>query len=123
MQTVAGLERKIGNVDRMAEELHAIKGHAKNLGRTAAGRSAEEIDARDQTKGILAKIRAGMEYCKKVLTGMGQKILMARAHVVHLKLSAERKTEKVTTVQEIARELRDTSAMDFGRQLEPAQAR
>lgn len=52
MQTVAGLERKIENVDRMAEELHAIKGHAKNLGRAAVGRSAEEIAARDQTKGI-----------------------------------------------------------------------
>lgn len=120
MQTVAGLERKIENVDRMAEEFHAIKGHAKNLGRAAAGRSAEEIAARDQTKGILAKIRAGMEYCKKVLTGMGQKVLMARAHAVHLKLSAERKTEKVTSVQEIARELRDTSAMDLGRQPELA---
>lgn len=45
---------------------------------------------------------------------------MARAHAVHLKLSAERKTEKVSSVQEIARELRDTSAMDLGRQPEPA---
>lgn len=60
----------------------------------------------------MAKIRAGMEYCKKILAGLGQKVLMARAHVEHLHQTAELRPENVASVQEIAKELRD--ARDFG---------
>lgn len=123
MQAAAGMEQKMGAVDCMAEEFHAMKGHAKNIGRAAVGRTVEEIGARDKTRGILTKIRAGMEYCKKVFAGLGQKALMARAHVVHLHQITEQKTEKVAGVQEIAKELRDASAMGFGTYPQSVQAR
>ena len=123
VQAVSGLERKIEAVDCMAEEFHAMKGHAKNIGRAATGKSVEEIAARDKTIGTMAKIRAGMEYCKKLLAGLGQKALIARAHVEHLRQTAERCPEKAASVQEIAKELRDASAIDSCRYLEPAQAR
>lgn len=123
VQSVAGLERKIEAVDCMAEEFHAMKGHVKNIGRAATGKSVEEIAARDKTIGAMAKIRAGMEYCKKLLAGLGQKALIARAHVEHLRQTAERSLEKAASVQEIAKELRDASAIDSGRHPEPAQAR
>ena len=123
MQAVSGLEKKMQAVDCIAEELHAIKGHAKNMGRAAVGKSAEEIAARDKTIGAMAKIRAGMEYCRKVLAGLGQKVLTARAHVEHLHQTIELRPEKVSSVQEITRELRDARACDFGRQPEPAQTR
>lgn len=122
-RAVTGMERKIETVDRMAEELHAIKGHVKNIGRAASGRPAEEIADRDVTKGVLAKFRAGMEYCRKILAGMGQKVLMAKAHTVHLHHLADSKIEQVSSVQKIAGELRAASAIEYGRLPEPAQAR
>ena len=122
-QAVAGMEKKIETVDRMAGELHAIKGHVKNIGRAASGRPAEEIIARDVTKGVLAKFRAGMEYCRKILAGMGQKALIARAHAVHLHQLADPQIEQVSSVQKIAGELRAAFAMEYSRLPEPAQAR
>lgn len=123
MQAVSGMEKKMQAVDCMAEEFHAMKGHAKNIGRAAVGKPAEEIASRDKTIGAMAKIRAGMEYCKKVLTGLGQKVLMARAHVEHLHQTAGLQPEKAASVQEIAKELRDARAFDLGRPAEPVQAR
>ncbi len=111
-QAVSGLEKKMQAVDCMAEEFHAMKGHAKNIGRAAVGKPAEEVTAGNRTVGAMAKIRAGMEYCKKILTGLGKKVLMARAHVEHLHQTAELRPEHVASVQEIAKELRD--ARDFG---------
>lgn len=123
MQAVAGMDQKMEAVDRMAEEFHAIRGHVKNIGRAAAGLPAEAVGERDQTRGVLAKVRAGMEYCRKVLAGLGQKALLARAHVMHLHLTTEQKAEKAASVQEIVRELRDASAMDFDRHQEPVQVK
>lgn len=123
MQAVSGLEGKIRDVDRMAEEFHAMKGHAKNMGRAAMGKPAEEITARNKTIGAMAKIRAGMEYCKKLLAGLGEKALMARAHVEHMYQTIELRPENVASVQEIAKEFRDAKAMDAGRHLEPLQTR
>lgn len=123
VQAVSGLERKIEAVDCMAEEFHAMKGHAKNIGRAVTGKSVEEIAVRDKTIGVMAKIRAGMEYCKKLLAGLGEKALAARAHVEHLRQTAERCPEKAASVQEIAKELRDASAIDSSRQPKPAQVR
>lgn len=123
MQAVSGLEGKIRDVDRMAEEFHAMKGHAKNMGRAAIGKPTEETTERDNTIGAMAKIRAGMEYCRKLLAGLGEKALMARAYVEHLRQTTELRPEKVTSVQETAKELRDARAMDAGRNPEPEQAR
>ena len=72
-QAVSGLEKKMQAVDCMAEEFHAMKGHAKNIGRAAVGKPAEEVTAGNRTAGAMAKIRAGMEYCKKILTGLGDR--------------------------------------------------
>ncbi len=119
-QAEAGMERKIAAVDCMAGEIHAIKGHVKNIGRTMSGRPVEEIADRDITKGILVKIRSGMEYCRKILAGMGQKALMARAHAEHLNQLADPKIEQALSVQEIAGELRAASAMEVSRKSEPA---
>lgn len=123
MQAVSGLEKQMQAVDCMAEEFHAMKGHAKNIGRAAVGKSAEEIAARDKTIGVMAKIRAGMEYCKRILTGLGQKVLTARAHVEHLHQTIGLRTEKAASVEEIAKELRDARNFDLGRPAEPVQAR
>lgn len=122
-QAASGLEGKIRDVDCMAEEFHAMKGHAKNLGRAATGKPMEEITERDNTIGVMAKIRAGMEYCRKLLMGLGEKALMARAHVEHLHQTIELRPEKVASVQEIAKEFRDARAVDAGRNPEAGQAR
>ncbi len=122
-QAVSGLENKMQAVDCMAEEFHAMKGHAKNIGRAAVGKSAEEVTARNRDAGAMAKIRAGMEYCKKILTGLGQKVLMARAHVEHLHQTAELRPENVASVQEIAKELRDVRDFGQGRHPELLQKR
>ena len=123
VQAVSGLEGKIRDVDCMAEEFHAMKGHAKNMGRAAMGKTAEEITPRDNTIGAMARIRAGMEYCKKLLEGLGEKALMARAHVEHMHQTIELGPENVASVQEIAKEFRDAKAMDAGRHPEPSQTR
>lgn len=123
MQAVAGLENKMKAVDCMADEFHAMKGHAKNIGRAAVGKSAEEIAARDKTIGAMAKIRTGMEYCKKVLTGLEQKVLMARAYVEHLHQTIQMQPEKTASVQEIAEELRNARNFDWSMPAEPVQAR
>lgn len=53
-----------------------------------------------------------MRYCKKLIAGMGQKLLVAKAHVVHLQKEAERKgEEKIASVQEILKEMRESSNM------------
>lgn len=122
-RTVSGLEGKIRDVDCMAEEFHAMKGHAKNVGRAAMGKHVEEITARDNTIGAMAKIRAGMEYCRKLLVGLEEKALMARAYVEHMHQTIELRPENVASVQEIAKEFRDAKAIDSGRHPEPLQTR
>lgn len=114
---VAAMERRIEKVDRMADELHEVKGHVKNIGNVAAGRPVAVPAGRDRSKGILAKIENSMRYCKKLIAGMEPKLLVAKAHVVHLQKEAERKgEEKTASVQEILKELRESSNMALAAQ-------
>lgn len=109
---VTAMEQRIEKVDRMADELHEMKGHMKNIGNVAAGRPIDTPAERDRSKGLLAKIENSMRSCKKLIAGMGQKLLVAKAHVVHLQKEAERKgEEKIASVQEILKEMRESSNM------------
>ena len=109
---MTAMEQRIEKVDRMADELHEMKGHMKNIGNVAAGRPIDTPAERDRSKGLLAKIENSMRYCKKLIAGMGQKLLVAKAHVVHLQKEAERKgEEKIASVQEILKEMRESSNM------------
>lgn len=109
---VAAMEERIEKVDRMAEEVHEMKGHMRNIGNVAAGKPLDDLGERDRSKGLFAKIENSMRYCKKLIAGMGQKLLLSKAHVVHLQKEAERKgEEKVASVQEILKELRESSNM------------
>ena len=54
---------------------------------------------------------------KKLIAGMEPKLLVAKAHVVHLQKEAERKgEEKTASVQEILKELRESSNMALAAQ-------
>lgn len=116
-KSVAAMAKRIEKADRMAEELHGIKGHMKNIGNVAAGKPLDILPERDHSKGLFAKIERSMEYCKKLLAGMGKKMLAAKAHMVHLQQITERKgEERIASVQEIMEELRASSNLVFAAQ-------
>lgn len=49
-KSVAAMERRIEKADRIADELHGIKGHMKNIGNVAVGKPAGELAERDSSK-------------------------------------------------------------------------
>ena len=101
-------------MEKMAEEVHGIKGHMKNMSNIAIGKPMNMETDYDRSKGIMAKIMKSMEYCKKIIVGAGQKVLMAKAHMAHFQQLTEQKgNEKIPAVSEILRELRSSSEMDF----------
>lgn len=113
-KSVEAMERRIEKADRIADELHGIKGHMKNIGNVAVGKPAGELTERDSSQGMMSKIEKSMEFCKRLIAGMSQKMLRAKAHILHFKRAAESKgEEKVASVQEIMKELREASAMSF----------
>lgn len=112
-KSAAAMERRIEKTDRIAEEFHEIKGHMKNIGNVAVGRPIGELSERDRSKGILSRIEKSMEFCKKLIAGMSQKMLRAKAHILHFQQAESKGEEKAASVQEIMDGLRDTSAMSF----------
>lgn len=113
-QSAAAMEQGMERADHMPEEVHAVKGHVKNVGKIALGKPLEELTPRDKSKGVMAKIKKSMEYCRNLMEALSRKLLMARAHVEHLHQLAQKENgEKIPAVQEIARELKEASAMEF----------
>lgn len=120
----AAVDRKQVKTGYIADDVHEIKGHIKNIGRTMAGKERETVEDRDPSKGIFAKIEKSMEYCKNLIDGMKQNLLRARAHVIHFQLTARGEGEdQIPSVQEIARELQMSANMELSKKKQAQEVR
>lgn len=89
-------------VGGLADEIHAVKGHMKNVGDVMSGKRIQEIERRDDTKGILAKIQKSMDFCRKLIAGLAVKTIMAQAYLEHFRQLSDKKPEMVPNVEKIA---------------------
>lgn len=48
-------DREIDNLTKLGDEIHAVNGHFKNIGRMLLGRSPQELSVRDSNKGLISK--------------------------------------------------------------------
>lgn len=109
--SVNTLSQRIGKIDTLADEVHAVKNHVRNAGRVVAGKPIMEMDERDHDKGILVKLEKSVDYYRKLIAGIMLKTVMARAHVEHFRELSGKKAEEVPTVSEIANKMREKVSM------------
>lgn len=113
-KSLDALGNQIHKIEPLAEELHAMKAHAGNIGRAVTGKPLQELKAHDHTQGILAKVEKSLGYCRKIIAGLAEKTVLARAYVVHLhEISKRNKESDVPTVPEIARQMKADAKMTF----------
>lgn len=104
--SASAMNNRIGKVDIMADEVYAVKSHARNIGKVISGKETQDLGERDRTKGILAKIEKSMEYCHKLIVSLAVKTIMAKAHIEHFRELSGRPVNEVPTVKEIAETMR-----------------
>lgn len=105
------LGQRIGKVNALAEEIHEIKGHIRNAGMVVTGKPAEKPGERDHEKGILSKIEKSIAYCRKLVSNLAVKTIMAKAHIEHFRELSGKRAEEVPTVYEIAKTMREKAAI------------
>lgn len=112
-RSVNTLSKRIGKIDALADEVHAVKNHVRNAGRVVAGKPVKEMGERDHEKGILIKLEKSVDYYRKLIASIMFKTVMARAHMEHFRELSGKKPEEVPTISEIANGMREKAAMSM----------
>lgn len=89
------MQEAAGKVEMKREQLHEAGGHLQNAGRVLSGKSAQETAPLESDKGILAKVRNGLE-------GMGRTFsaMEGRAGKLAEKLRDDRQEQKTSVKTE-----------------------
>ena len=91
---IASTQSSIDRINAIGSELHAIGGHAKNLGRALTGKERKELTQRNEDKGVLAAVAKPLKRHKATLEGMEKNIDRAMARVERLEQAAAKGREK-----------------------------
>lgn len=87
--------------------------HMENAGKLVMGKAVNPIPEREQYSGLLGKVEKSISYTNRLISGLVEKTLSARAHMEHFQLSADRKRKKIPEVSAIREELRQSSIQDL----------